>query len=151
VIRLLVLVLALLAGCEQDARQHDCQQVRSILDARMPRRYYAYSELQKLPLRDPAVKRAVGTSDMKTVVALCPSPRAREHDCALVRMYVPSTEDEKRGTRFFDPNVPNADFEDAEVRAAMLELGSNGWTAYAPSESNSAASYAKLRKLCKIP
>jgi hypothetical protein len=162
---ILTIALAVSACHGGSTRDADCEQVRDVLDG-VPRRYRAAAIADKLAsakLRDDDVQAAVRDGDLAKLESLCELvPGAHQHaagtrgdarlqDCRLVLMWVPTEQDEAKGEGLFDPSVPNAEFRDPQIRAAMKELEDSGWTPFAPPQAKPDPRLAKLRELCHYP
>jgi hypothetical protein len=162
-----MLTIALtVAACRGTPRDSDCKQVRDVLDG-VPRRYRAAAIADKLAsakLRDDDVQAAVRDGDLAKLESLCEVvPGAHQHlatgtlgdsrlqDCRLVLMWVPTVEGEAKGEGIFDPSVPNAEFRDPEIRAAMKELVESGWAPLGPARATPDPRLAKIRELCSYP
>lgn len=159
------IVVALAACRSASPRESDCDRVRAAV-AGASRRYLAAMLTDKLAatkLEDADVADAVRSGDVVKLETLCgpvlgTKVDARRADCALVRMWVPSADEEANGVGIFDPTVPKASFRDPEIRAAMKELVDSGWAPGRTAGGSSAGSahapdprVAKLRALCGYP
>jgi hypothetical protein len=161
--RMLTIALVI-AGCRGTPRDSDCKQLRAAVDG-APRRYQAaaIAKLATATFDDAEVEAAVRAGDVAKLDALCKfetGPHqhdrlqhldARTADCRLIVMWVPSVEEEAKGEGIFDPSVPNAEFRDPEIRAAMKELAASGWGPLGPARATPDPRLAKIRELCHYP
>ena len=159
-----MLTIALAAAACRSARESDCNEIRGAVDG-APRRYQAaaIAKLATATFRDADIEAAVRAGDVAKLDALCGFETgehqhehvrhvdARAADCHLVVMWVPSVEAEAKGEGIFDPSVPNAEFRDPEIRAAMKELVESGWAPLGPARATPDPRLAKIRELCHYP
>lgn len=136
----------------------DCARVRAAA-ASVPLRYQGAAVADKLrsaSFANPQVEAAARAGDVGKLAAVCGplsamTIDARQADCALVRMWVTTAEEEARGTAIIDPSVPNAQFRDPEIGAAMRELVASGWMPGGPARATPDPRPEKLRTLCGYP